>query len=669
MLFIRFLNELSNNNYLDFGSKWSHLSEMYNAGFPVPPAYVIPPEVMEITIKQNGIQSEINKVHLLCDYSNLKKIGDTSKKIRTLIEDADIPENITRTIVHAFTKLKAPYVAVRSSVTLEDQASTSAAGQFDSFLNVRKTELLYYIKRCWSSTYSKNILWHYRDIPNSLRRCSVIIQKMIDATNAGVAFSSYNGFSDRIIIEAVFGLGEALVSGGITPDRFIIDKKTDIFLLKKITGQSKALIRNGWIQLSEEVGKRPKLTDKEVVHLIQLIKKLEHYYGYPIDVEWAKSKRHFYIVQCRPIVKTPKKKKYINSSTYNFLWQTGFSHFFCSVYLESGYFDGDFISYHSGSQQTLFVSKKYKKILGEKALPFYTYGFKDYKKYIMKKINFYEKLFPSLLNTRINTFSNQEITTQFEQLIRFCIKIWKDYFITELHSTESIAALVDMNKDNLWKKNLECMAKLKFIQRQYLNYTMYEPSVFQPYLYEIERRLNPPQNIWSYTWQELVKGMLKSRLLPNTDRLNASIQGKFSNWKLIYGIKAELYYQQLMNISRSTKILNGDVGNSGWYLDRAVVIHHTRKYNEGELEKRIDKMKQGSVLVSGSTGPELMIACKKAGAIVTDEGGIISHAVLISRELGIPSVIGTQYATQLIQDGDWVEVNANKGIVKIIEVA
>ncbi|WP_010598065.1 PEP/pyruvate-binding domain-containing protein [Rickettsiella massiliensis] len=623
MLSIRFLNELTDNNHLNFGSKWLHLSEMYNAGFPVPPAYVIPPEAMDITIKQSGIQSEINKALLLCDHSSLNKIGEISKRIRTLIDNIDIPENITRTIIDAFKKLKAPYVAVRSSVTLEDQASTSAAGQFDSFLNIKRSELLYHIKRCWSSTYSKNVLWHYRDLPSSLRRCSVIVQKMIDATAAGAVFSSHTGFSDQMVIEAVFGLGEALVSGRITPDRFVIDKKTDVFLLKKITGQSKALCRNGWVQLSEEVGRRPKLTDKEVVHLGQLVKKLDRYYGYPIDVEWVKSKHHFYIVQCRPIVKTPKIKKCVNVSTYDFLWQTGFSHFFCSVYLESGYFGGDFISYHSGSQQTLFISKKYKKILGEKSLPFYTYGFKDYEKRIMKKIPFYEKFFPSL----------------------------KDYFITESHSTEVIAALVEINKDNRWGKNLECMAKLKFIQRQYLDYTMYEPSIFQPYLYEIERRLNPLQTVWSYTWQELVQGMLEARLFPNTDRLSSSIRGKFSNWEFIYGIKADLYYQQLMNTSRSTTILRGDIGNSGWYIGRAVVIHHTETGNEDELDKRIDNMEQGSVLISGSTGPELMIACKKAGAIVTDEGGIISHAVLISRELGIPSIIGTQYATQLIKDG------------------
>ncbi len=437
------------------------------------------------------------------------------------------------------------------------------------------------------------------------------------------AFSAHPDFCDQLLIEAGLGLGEAIVSGRITPDRFVIDKNKEIILIKKISKQSKALTQDGWIQLSEE---------------------------------------------CRPIIKSRTNKTNknisINSSYYDFLWQTDFSLFFCSIYLESGYLEGNFISYHSSSKHTLFVAKEYKKILGLRALSFYCDAFKDYKKAIIKNLAHYKVLFPSLFHKKLNELSNQKIADYFEKLIHFCITILKDYFITESHSTGGISALIQTKKGKVWKKNIAHMAKLKFSQRRYLNKMMYEPSIFHPYLREIERRLNPPQNVQSYTWKELLNGLRKNKLQPNLDRMNSSIQGQFSNWEFIYGVQAELYYQQLMDINHHKTILTGDIGNSGWYMGRIIVIHHVGRNNIDEL---INNMEKGSVLVSGSTGPELMLACKKASAIITDEGEIISHAVLISRELGIPSIIGTQYATQLLKDGDWVEVDANIGIVKILK--
>lgn len=108
----------------------------------------------------------------------------------------------------------------------------------------------------------------------------------------------------------------------------------------------------------------------------------------------------------------------------------------------------------------------------------------------------------------------------------------------------------------------------------------------------------------------------------------------------------------------------GQIGNRGYYKGKVKIIPFDIT---ADLRPEIKKMKKGDVLVTGSTGPEMILACHKAGAIITEEGGITSHAAIVSRELGIPAVIGTKVATEVLKDGDLVEVDADKGIVKVLK--
>ena len=107
--------------------------------------------------------------------------------------------------------------------------------------------------------------------------------------------------------------------------------------------------------------------------------------------------------------------------------------------------------------------------------------------------------------------------------------------------------------------------------------------------------------------------------------------------------------------------LKGQVGNRGYYIGKVKIIPFDVT---ADISKKIEEMEKGDVLVSGSTGPEMIKACHKAGAIITEEGGITSHAAIVSRELNIPCVISTKVATKVFKDGDLVEVDAEKGIVR-----
>lgn len=661
-----FLNELSDRHTSECGGKAENLARMWRSGFPVPAAYVVMPEALELTLANSEAGAKIERILQRCDCSDFKAMGYASKDILKIIIDAKVPDVIEDAIADAFERLGSPLVAVRSSATFEDQATTSAAGQLDSFMNVAKQDVLLTVKHCWSSLFSKRVLWHQRDPLQPKRRCAVIVQRMIPAEVAGVAFSAHPDFSNQILIEAGLGLGESVVSGAITPDRFVLDATTRSVIDRKISYQSKALIGSKWFSLSKSVPQNNKLTDSDLARLGRLVKELEINYGHPVDVEWAKDSSDFSLVQCRPIIVPPPPAATIDASTFDFLWRAKFSYFFCSIYLESGYLDGEFISFHNDRQHALFVSKAYRKMLGDQAMPFYTNRFCDYEKRITTHYSRYSSAFGDLLHPRLEGLSDMMVACKLESLVRLVILLWKDYFITECHSTDTIEAIVRTSSGRKWEKNVERMARLKFMQRKYLNYTMYAPSIFDSYLNEVKKRFNFDGNVGDRSWRDLVIGLRSGAFPPAIHSGQSTMQGKFSAWSTLSGTLAELYYQQLMSIDRTSTVLSGHTGNLGWYIGCVTVIGHADRDN---LDVLIENMETGAVLVSDTTGPELLLACKKAGAVITDEGGIISHAALIARELGLPAVIGTLHATQVLRNGDWVEVDANNGRVRILKRA
>lgn len=207
------------------------------------------------------------------------------------------------------------------------------------------------------------------------------------------------------------------------------------------------------------------------------------------------------------------------------------------------------------------------------------------------------------------------------------------------------------------------MAELKFIIRSFINKTLFgEYNLINKHLDETSRRTGI-KDFSDYHYKEIID-MLNNKKADNKNR-KIFVVGKFSNWDNILGKDALPLIELLDNKhDRNTDVLQGNTGNGGYHIGKVKIIPFDTK---ADLIKEISKMNVGDVLVSGSTGPEMIEACHKAGAIVTDEGGICSHAAIISRELGIPSVIATKIATEILKDGDLVEVDADRGIVRKIK--
>ncbi len=359
--------------------------------------------------------------------------------------------------------------------------------------------------------------------------------------------------------------------------------------------------------------------------------------------------------------------KKINSKNYDLLWKVAGQHyFFSSFWMHDDYLRRDFVLATKNNRADFFISKKERKKLSVVGLRLFQGGYDQYGKRVAKQLEISERYSNKIKKNNLISLSNKELAADFMENIKYWQKIWKQYFWTEYFLQDRVAEVLE-KKDvrfDLYaiKKNVKKMGKLKFDQRQYLNETFYPGGVMDKYQKEMEKRLSLGKLIIFYHYKELV-AMLLGKIIKIPDR-SVFVKGKFSKGKDILGKRAEKIIKQLEEINRGVRELKGSAGNKGCYRGK---VRHIEFSLETDYIREIKKMRKGEVLVSVTTGPEMILACQKAGAIITDEGGITSHAAIVSRELKIPSVIGTKIATEVLKDGDLVEVDADRGVVRIIK--
>lgn len=274
MEIIKNLHTIQSNEVLAVGGKAASLGHMMREGIPVPEGFVITTEGFDL-YSQSGI-----------------------------------PENIKEEVYKAFDALHTTFVAVRSSATVEDDVHAAWAGQFDTYLYVSKDRVIESIEKCWASLFSERARAYAEMYLEGAehRKMAVVVQKMINSDASGVAFSVHpvTQNKDHIIIEAVYGLGEGVVSGQSTPDTYVVDKHAGVIIERTGAHKSKALfqgMRGGveWKDISEEKQDVSVLTNTQVQTLAEMVKRVEQYYGFPCDVEWAFENNTLYILQSRPI--------------------------------------------------------------------------------------------------------------------------------------------------------------------------------------------------------------------------------------------------------------------------------------------------------------------------------------------------------------------------------
>ena len=301
------------------GGKGASLGEMTSAGIPVPSGFVVLSSAFEKFLEGADLNVEIDSILHAANHKEMHTVENASDKIKDLILKAKMPQDIKDEIKKEFKKLKSKYVAVRSSATAEDSSSAAWAGQLDSFLNTTEKTLLANVQKCWASLFPPRAIFYRfeKSLHDSKISVAVVIQKMIESEVSGIAFSVHPVTQDRnqLIIEAGYGLGEAIVSGQITPDSYVIEKNPRRIIDKNVSLQERGIYRkpkeggNEWQNIPQEQGEKQKLTDDQILELSELILKIENHYGFPVDIEWAFENDKFYIRQSRPITTLGKSEK------------------------------------------------------------------------------------------------------------------------------------------------------------------------------------------------------------------------------------------------------------------------------------------------------------------------------------------------------------------------
>lgn len=304
MSFVLWFNECSKDVLHRVGGKCSSLGALMRAGARVPDGFALTTDAWRAMLEQNGLQAQIQSELGRIQSGSDPALADISLRIRTLVLETPLPRDIESDCLHALRELSARAgggalpVAVRSSATAEDLPSASFAGLHDTALwIIHPDDVLQKVRHCWSSLYTARAIAYRIDngFAHDKTFMAVGVQKMVHAKAAGVAFSlnPTNGDRSKIAIDSNFGLGEAVVSGEVTPDHFLVDKVI-LEVVRQVISQKRiehvfdpSLGRVVESVLSPARSGAPSLCPAEIVTVAKMAKWAEAHFGSPQDVEWA----------------------------------------------------------------------------------------------------------------------------------------------------------------------------------------------------------------------------------------------------------------------------------------------------------------------------------------------------------------------------------------------
>lgn len=302
------------------GGKSSSLGEMTSSmDVPVPYGFATTATAYRRFMKETGINDQVNALLAgIKDYEDSDELHATCSKIRQIIVDAKMPDYLAKEIEDAYEELsqkvgeKDPFVAIRSSATAEDLPDASFAGQQESYLNIKGAkDVVKKVQECYASLFTDRATYYRQKqgYPHEKVALSAAVQMMVFSKAAGIMFSVdvTNGDDSKIVIDGIYGLGEYIVLGKVTPDHFIVDKKTLKIVDRDITTKPVRLIRKPGSGVEQEdvpadIKDKPVLTDAQVEELAGYVKKVEDHYGCYMDMEYALDERtnKLWIIQARP---------------------------------------------------------------------------------------------------------------------------------------------------------------------------------------------------------------------------------------------------------------------------------------------------------------------------------------------------------------------------------
>lgn len=659
MEFVRRFEKLGKSDAAIAGGKGASLGEMTQAGIPVPPGFVVLSEAFERFLAETDLGVEIDSILHTVDHKEIHTVEHASEKIRDLILAAEMPEDIGVLIQEQFKAMNTPYVAVRSSATAEDSSSAAWAGQLDSFLNTTNETLLLHVKKCWASLFTPRAIFYRfeKELHTHKISVAVVVQQMVASEISGIAFSVHPVTEDynQLIIEAGYGLGEAIVSGQITPDSYVVEKSPRNILDINVQAQERGMYRaadggNEWRDIPTEQGEKQTLTNDQILELSEIILRIENHYGFPCDIEWAREGGKFYIVQSRPITTLQKQEDPVSES---FLLSKIFSRektlFYFSMWNDSD---------RRGWKNFLDYDVKHNLFIvppsGQKGSVWYS----------QKELS----EFGVLLKEKIN--NDPEIITRLTRTLDTNWKVLLPYLSDnkKLNSVQEFKEYYDHLVD--WWSAMTTAFTVPDME----DIDEGVRKTFLSYRVEAEKYTEKMNKVLVAFWKEHFPDFtdltffIAPNEVENFSHLVSEIKQRKDGCVMLDGTVYPLEHLDTL-LKENTLALEEISADSEKDITGAPAYPGKVKAKVKKILSFADmgSFKAGEVLVTEMTNPDYVPIMKIAAAVVTDEGGTTCHAAIASRELKVPCIVGTKIATHVLHDGDMVEVDATNGIITVLK--
>ena len=312
MAWVRWLDDLGRSDVDEAGGKGANLGELVRAGLPVPPGFVVVAGAHLAALERAGLRAKVADALAGADLADPAVLTAVTDEVRELVAGIEVPRVIRRAIATAYSRLgDGVLVAVRSSAPYEDAAGASFAGMHRTLTDVRGEDaLIDAVRACWVSAYTARAI-AYRAEQGTVGEpaLAVVVQQMVASERSGILFTAdpRSGATDRVVVEATFGLGEAIVSGSVEPDTYVVAKADGRVLESRTGSKSFEIVRDAVSGEDREVAVDAARAAGAVLDAVELRKivdlglAVEAHYGAPQDLEWAISGSTVWLLQTRPI--------------------------------------------------------------------------------------------------------------------------------------------------------------------------------------------------------------------------------------------------------------------------------------------------------------------------------------------------------------------------------
>lgn len=674
--FIRQLDDLDGTQVGLAGGKGASLGELIRAGVRVPPGFVVTRPAFDAFLRGADPDGTISALLEEVDAGRLE-IAPAAVRIDQVLGQAPMPESVVSAIEDATAALGVPRLSVRSSATCEDGNASAWAGQLETFLNVAPDDVVSQVRACWLSMFRASALAYGAAHGYGAGEfgVAVVVQQMVASEVSGIGFSVHpvTQEPDLRLIEACFGQGEAIVSGQVDPDQYVVERGA-----RRIVQSSRGRQRKGlffdpdgsegvWRELGER-GAEPKLTDEEVLEYAALLDRLEEHYGHPIDTEWARARGAFYLLQARPITTLAAEyREQIIDTSEPWVRSTRRPLTLLEVSIVAHWLDskhsaetiGFYVDRYLSIQDTAGMATSF---LPKRAALAAREHVRDLERNDRARLVAMLRHAHQVFEAGRARLDNGEGFRDLEEAAEYLVEIGQQT------TGFPLIALLALSQEAIDDPEVRELAE--GLRARSLYPRLAHEWVI-PLVKDRARELgfsDPERAPEVMTWRELSRGADVGTFEARLEEVDAGRRFVFQalgNRERVRFVLETGYL--LMRLAGRREIVPPDdpdriSGQAAWpgiHRGRARVILSSDPTGVAFAD--------GDVLVSIQSSPNLMPLLRHAGAIVTDEGGVACHAGIICRELKIPTIIGTGRATSTIHDGDMVEVDATEQVVRIVE--